>query len=687
MANNIRGLTVEISADASKFNKQMTAVRKESKSTQAELNALQKSLELDFDSKKFEQAQKVAQSAIDATAERAQVLRERLEYLEKTDNVDTSHYRKIQAELAQAELEAQQLEKRLESIKQMKFDNVAKGVKSVGDGLSKAASTLAPLSTAAAGALTGLTALGLSTASAGAEIDDLSNRFGVSAEKIQEWQYLALQTGVDVEVFNKSLIKARATLLDLATGTENNATRAMQSLGLSIDNFANSEEMFDGVINALAGMEDKTLQAAYANEIFGDKIANQMLPFLNAGTEELAQFKEEFASMSTLSTEQVKALAELDDTMNLLKESLKNVGLQIGSSLAPLFKQLADTLQTSLIPKLQALGDWFNSLTIGQQELIGKLLLMVAALAPVLAIVGKITSGIGNLIGILPNLGSALSTLAANPIVLIIAAIAAILVVLYTQCEAFRESINNLVSTLMSALKPILDVIMGALQTLMQLLTPIINILGTMLATVINMVVNALSPLFEMIQLISQLLEPLLSVALIPLQLALTALQVPLQVLGQLLNWLAPLFTLFARLVKGAFQVVLQVINFVLGAIESAINWVIGVINGLIDGVNSALGWLGVNIGRINTVSLKIDTSSLDDIDDIAIDATPPTTPAPDTTYDNIDTGGTSGDIYNNDYSTNNTTQNVTVVIENYADEVDVDELVRQINIKLAEAM
>ena len=47
----------------------------------------------------------------------------------------------------------------------------------------------------------------------------------------------------------------------------------------------------------------------------------------------------------------------------------------------------------------------------------------------------------------------------------------------------------------------------------------------------------------------------------------------------------------------------------------------------------------------------------------------------------------TSGDIYNNDYSTNNKTQNVTVVIQNYSDEVDVDDLVRQINIKLAEAM
>ena len=115
-----------------------------------------------------------------------------------------------------------------------------------------------------------------------------------------------------------------------------------------------------------------------------------------------------------------------------------------------------------------------------------------------------------------------------------------------------------------------------------------------------------------------------------------------------------------------------------MGFIEDAINFVIGIINGLIDGVNAALGWLGVNIGRINEVKLKIDTSEIDDMDDVnaIIDTTPP-----------AGGGSTSGDVYNNDYSTNNTTQNVTVVIENYAAEIDVDDMVRKINVKLAEAM
>ena len=504
----------------------------------------------------------------------------------------------------------------------------------------------------------------------------------MSAEKIQEWQYLAVQTGVDVEVFNKALVKARASMLDLATETENNATKAMQNLGLNINNFANSEEMFDGVINALAGMSDKTLQAAYANEIFGDKIANQMIPFLNTGKDELQQFKDEFASMSTLSNEQVSALAKLDDTIFLLKESIKNVALQIGASFTPLLKKLADTLQNNLIPKLQQLADWFNSLTLSQQEMIAKALLLVAALAPVLAIIGKLTSGVGNLISMLPKLDAELSSLAANSIVLIIAAVAAILLLLYTRCEAFRESINNLVSVLMGALQPILQIVMELLSTLMELLTPIIDTLGQMLAVVIDIVVNALSPFFEMLSLIFNLIQPLLQIALIPLQLALTALSVPLKVLGQLLGWLSPLFKAFANIVKSVFTVVIKIINFVLGVVEDAVNFCIRIINKLIDGVNSALGWLGVHINRIGEVKLRVDAGEIEDIDDLTMDTTPP-----DQTYDKVDTGNTTGDIYNNDYSTNTKTQNVTVVVQNYGEDVDVDELVRQINMKLAEAL
>lgn len=691
MADSIRGLTVEISADASSFNKEMSQMRKAAQSSQSELAALQKSLDLEFDATKLARAQKVAQDAIDKTAANADVLRRRLEYLEKTGNADTSEYRKLQTELAQTELKGQQLQKQLEKLNTLKFDKLSSRITGVGDKITGAGRALAPFSAAAGTAITAAGALGVKVAATGAQIDDLSLRLGISAEKVQEYQYVTAQAGVEWAVFEKALIKARAAIVDLSAGTINNASKALQSLGLRIEDFDSKEAMFDGIIDALAGMEDKTLQTAYANEIFGDKIANQMLPFLNAGADAINQFKSEFATIAPLTNEQVSALAALDDTLYLVKESIKNAALQLGASFAPLIKSIADSIQNNLVPKLQKLAEWFNSLSLSQQQFALKALLVVAALAPLTMGVGKLVGAIGNIVKIIPSLQAGLSALAANPIVLIIAAVAAILIILYTQCEAFRESINNLVSMIGGALQPVLDVIMGLLQSVMDLLSPILEIIGGILATVINLVITALQPFFDMLTMIFNLLMPLLNVALIPLKLVLTLLQVPLQILGQLLGWLSPLFQIFGNIVAKIFGGVVKIINIVLGVIEDAVNFVIGIINGLIDGVNAALGWLGVHIDHIADVKLRIDTSDIESMDDVnaIIDSTPPDTSGAGggTVYDGGNGTGTYGDTYNYDNSTTNKTQNVTVTIQNYASEVDTDALVKEINIKLAEAM
>jgi len=690
MADSIRGLTVKISADATEFKKEINAVRKDSKSAQAELTALQKSLQLEFDGEKFARAQKVAQEAIDKTAQEAEMLRARLKQLEESGNVDTSEYRKVQTELAQAETKAQQLQEKLKELNNLKFDKLANNVKSVGDKIQGIGKALTPVSVAAAGAITGIAALGVKTASTSAELDDLSQRLGISAEKVQELKYVAAQAGVDWEIYNKGIIKARAALLDLSSGISNNATKAVQSLGISLENFSSQEEMIDGVMTALAGVKDKTLEAAYANEIFGDKIANEMLPYLNAGAEEIQKFKSEFEGMSYLTNEQVKSLATLDDTIYLLKQSLSNVVLQIGASLSPLIQSLTEYVNANVIPMLQRLADWFNNLTVGQQELVIKILLVTAALAPLATGIGKIVSLVGNIIKILPQLGAAFSALAAHPIVLIIAAIAAVLLILYTQCEAFRESINNLIGTLTSALQPILDVIIGLISKTMSLLTPISTLIGENLASAINMIMEILSPVLEMVSTLLELLSPLLDVCIIPLTVALNALKVPLQIIGQLLNWLTPLFEFFGKVVTSIFKGVIWIVNKVLGWVEDAVNWCIGIINKLIDGINSALGWLGVNIAHIGEVKLRLDTSDVENIDDVNAvvkETQESNQTGGGTVYDQIGADTASGDTYNYDYSKTEKTQNVTVVIENYAKEVDVDDLVEKINVKLAEAM
>ncbi|MCM1441047.1 MAG: hypothetical protein NC131_17870, partial [Roseburia sp.] len=199
MADTIRGLTVEIGADATTFNKTMSAARKEAKSTQSELNALQKSLELKFDADKFARAQKVAQQAIDQTAANADALRRRLAYLEETGNIDTDAYRKLQSELAKTELQGQQLQQQLEKLNTVKFTALANEAQKVSTAISGVGKALTPLSTLAASAVAGLGAMGVKAVATADSVATLATQYGTTAEAIQRFDYVALQTDVASE--------------------------------------------------------------------------------------------------------------------------------------------------------------------------------------------------------------------------------------------------------------------------------------------------------------------------------------------------------------------------------------------------------------------------------------------------------------------------------------------------------
>lgn len=675
-----RGLSIEISADVSQFNKSFKDMKKSTSSMKTEVDALVKSLEMNYDSSKMVKAQKKCQEALDATSNQAQVLKERLKYLEDGGNVDSSDYKKLEAELAKTELTAQKLEQQLKKLGNIgSLNALGSGIQNAGNKITSVGKGVSVVSGAAAAGVTALAALTQKTAQTGAELDDLSLRFGVSAEKVQEWQYVAMQTGVESEVLSKAFIKARASMADMASGKTNAAVDVLNKLGLSMEQFGSNEEMFDGVLEALANVEDSTLQAAYANEIFGDKIATQILPYVNTGAEQINALKAEFQSMAYLTNEQVAELAKLDDVLFKVKQSISYAAMQIGTALAPVLESLATTLETTIIPKLEKLSTWINSLSESQLNMIAKIALIVAALGPLILLVGKLTSGVGAFIKMLPGLNTQLSALSAHPIITIIGVVAGILLLLYTRSEAFRESINMLVSTLGSALSPIFETLISVLQPIVGMISELALALGDTLAPVITMITATLTPIIEQFKFMMEVLQPLIQIVLIPMQLHLKALQVPLKVLGALIGWLTPIFTGFGNLVKGIFQGVITWINKALAIVEDSINWVIDKVNAVIDGLNMIPG---VNISKLDKVTLQIGGSVTDDeIEKQAVQS------SNSYVYDTIDTSSMVNTTTNYDYSTNNTTQNVNVTIENYATDVDVDLLVEQINLKLRELM
>ena len=581
-ADNIRGITIDVGASETNFKKSMNEIRKDAKSTQKELNALEKSLQLEFDPSKLKQAQKVAQDAIDHTAAIADKLRERLKKLEEKGQMDTAQYRRVQAELAETETKGKQLEERLEKLNQMKLDHLVGQVKSVGEGFTKAGQALTPLSVAAGATLAGTTALGLSAVSTADDIATLATQYDMTAEALQRFDYIALQTDTDNETVYKSFVKMRAAIAEIASGGTSVASTALQKLNLDLNSFNGSEEQFYGIITALADMEDKTQMVAIANDLFGEKLANNLLPMIYAGSDAIAGYAEEFNSLGALSDEQISSLAEFDNVMNKINVQMTNTKLQIGEALLPVMESVAEIISTKVVPMLQGLAEWFGNLSPASQNAIIAILGLVTITAPILMAIGKITTGISGLIQIFGKLKAAqLQTVAGFAAIVGAAALA-------------FDMISN----------------------------------------------------WKSMSWVEKLLKTMALAALVA----------------------AAAVTVFHA------------------------SWSLGVAIGAIT------AGIVAGIAAINSAKKEIlpeaEDFTVDNVEsmanapstDFGSESTQSTADAYGTVYD-ANANPTSADVYNYDYSTTETTQNVTVVIENYAQDVDVDAMIEEINRKLAEEM
>ena len=397
-SDKIKGLTVKIGADTSDFIKELKKVDKEINQTQKTANELQKGLKLEFNANSFTQAQKQVQKALETTEQKAKAIKEQLKFLETTGGVDTEGYAKLQTELAKTETKALQLKEQLKDIDKIKFESATKNITKLSNGLETAAKKTAILSAGAVGLIAGITKLSTSAATTGGELQDMADRLGVTAEAIQRYDYIALQSGVDTEQLVKSMAKARDAIGTGLAGTTNTATQALQTLFGDLKNIPiGTEEGFTAIIEKLSQVEDSTLQAYYANEIFGERLATNLIPFINNGADKLERFNKEFESIGYLSNEQVQALADFDDELNIMRERLELAKTELGIAMLPLMERFADILENVVVPAIKGLANWFDKLPEPMQNVITGGLLLLAALSPVFLIMSKI-------VGVVPSL-------------------------------------------------------------------------------------------------------------------------------------------------------------------------------------------------------------------------------------------------------------------------------------------
>lgn len=288
------------------------------------------------------------------------------------------------------------------------------------------------------------------------DINSLSNAMSVAAPIFLTAGYSVNDAALYLGAMANNGFEASVSANSLKTGfarlvspTKDSALM-MDKLGISIKNADNS--MKDSITiqkelhDAFAEIESEADQLEAASVIFGK---NQMAPWLaliNTAPDDVEALNDSLATCKGITREMADTMmGGFGGSIEKAKSSLDVLVYSLGESLVPIISEV--------IGFIQGLVDWFNALSPEQRDLIVNIGLIVAAIGPLLLVIGKLMTAVGSIMTWAPKIVSGISTIggglkalwgvmSANPITLIVAAVAALVgafVYLWNHCEWFRQ--------------------------------------------------------------------------------------------------------------------------------------------------------------------------------------------------------------------------------------------------------
>lgn len=220
--------------------------------------------------------------------------------------------------------------------------------------------------TAIAAVTTAISALAVKTVDYMGDIDDNAQRVGMSTEAYQKWAYAMQLAGGDASTLQVVMRELTTFTNELSAG-QGDALLTLQKLGIGYEDFMGLpvDKQLQAIIEGLQSMESQTDKTALAQEIFGNRAYQQLMPILN---QEKGYVDDLFASMEDLGLvigdDVVKAGAALGDKLDQLKLTFQTVGASIMSDLFPQIELVVEGL-TGMATGAEDAGDKFVEGIIG----------------------------------------------------------------------------------------------------------------------------------------------------------------------------------------------------------------------------------------------------------------------------------------------------------------------------------
>ena len=255
-----------------------------------------------------------------------------------------------------------------------------KGLAGAAGGLSGALGSLVPLATGA-----GLAAMAKGAIDAADNMNDLSQKTGVSVESLSKFQQAANASGTSIEGVGAAMLQFSKRF----QGGAGPAADALKAIGISATDASGKLKSTDQVMLEVAdkfkNIEDGGKKAELAMALFG-KAGADMIPLLNGGSKAVTDLS------ATMTGAFAKGADSLNDKLAALQGKLLALGVNIGTALMPALNVIADLVM--------GLANAFAAMPGPLQAIVGVAVALTAAfvvLAPAISAIVALGPAIAGL--------------------------------------------------------------------------------------------------------------------------------------------------------------------------------------------------------------------------------------------------------------------------------------------------
>ena len=430
-STKIRGITIELDADTNGISSALKTVNGEIKNTQNQLKDVDRLLKLDpSNTELLEQKQRLLGDRVEETKTKLDALKEAQkkvgDELERTGK-GQEQYDALTREIAATEQALKDADEEARKFN-VTAQKISTSADKISDGFKNAAQKTQALSKAAGGILLGMGGLAVKTAQDADELNTLAKQTGFTTEELQKMRYAADLIDVDMETItgaSKKMVKQlgsnedKFAALGVATRDSHGELRSMN-------------DIFYDTIQALSEIPNETERDVAAMDIFG-KSADDLAGIIDDGGQALRDLGTEAENLGLIiPQEQLDNANQLNDAIDQIKAQGGAAAAEIGTKIAELIlPYLPEILNT-----VERIIDWLGTINPDDLKIVVAILAITAALSPLLSVIASVFSAVSALSG-------AFAFLAANPIVLLIAAIVALVTLIAVKGDEIQKKFNE----------------------------------------------------------------------------------------------------------------------------------------------------------------------------------------------------------------------------------------------------